>query len=386
MSDADFDAPTPPKPRPSKPKHATIEGTAAPTAKPAPAPALSPEAQEIANIIEHSPALVLTDPEKLAAVCKQMETELAEFVPDLTTDKGRKAVAAFAFKFAKSKTAIDDAGKALNAELRKKIDAVDEVRREIREKFDGYRDQARKPLDEWEAERERRQNARNAFFEALQLADRLDPLDTSADILAKIEAAQALVPTLVGFGEEGLQSAIERRNHVIDALREQAKHVAIREAEQAELVRLRLEREELVARETKRLAEDQARRDAEAAAAAAEERKRREKAAAAEQVRIAEQRARDEEAAKARRQQEQQAREHQAEIDRLKRIEDERIAREQREEEERIARERDQQNRRAKMTAAKLAIMEAGEITEDQAREIVIAIVGNTIPNVKMEF
>lgn len=357
-------------------KGPTIEGTATPAK-------VDEQAQAVAQIIEHEPALVLTDPEKLDAVCAQMERELAAFVPDLSTDKGRKAVAAFAFKFAKSKTAIDDAGKALNAGLRAKIDAVDEVRRTIRERFDAYRDQARRPLDEWEAENARVLAARQKFVADLHFLTKFDPLDTSADVLNKI--GQIDEPTIDVWGDD-LQDAIDKRSAAIDELRQQAGALAEREAEAAELVRLRREREELVAKETARLAEETAKRNAEAAAAAAEERRKREKAAEQERIRLAEQKARDDEARKARQQQEEQARAHQAEIDRLKRVEEERIAREQREEEERIARERDQQNRRAKMTAAKEAIMAAGDVTEDQAREIVIAVVGGSIPNMKMEF
>lgn len=356
-------------------KTATIEGTAKAVTVSA--------AQTVAEIIEHSPAMVLTDPEKLTVVCAQMEKELAEFVPDLTTAKGRDAIKSFAFKFSKSKTAIDDAGKALNAELRAQIDAVDEVRRKIRERFDGYRDKARKPLDEWEAERDRVLQVRQKFVADLHFATKFDPLDTSADVLKKIDQLGA--PTIEVWGDD-LQDAIDKRTAAIDELRRHADALKEREAQAAELVRLREEKAALVAAETARLAEEQKRQQAEAAAAAAEERKKREKAAEEERVKLAANRARDEEARKARQQQEEQARAHQAEIDRLKRIEEERIAKEKRDEEDRIAREHDQQNRRAKMTATKEAIMAAGEINAEQAREIVIAIAGGSIPNVKMEF
>ncbi|WP_277750417.1 hypothetical protein [Croceibacterium ferulae] len=42
----------------------------------------------------------------------------------MTTAKGRKAIASLAAKVARTKTAIDDAGKKLNEEARAKINAV----------------------------------------------------------------------------------------------------------------------------------------------------------------------------------------------------------------------------------------------------------------------
>ena len=49
---------------------------------------------------------------------EQIKKEIDSFVPDVTTKKGRDAIASMAYKVAKSKTALDDVGKELVADLK----------------------------------------------------------------------------------------------------------------------------------------------------------------------------------------------------------------------------------------------------------------------------
>ena len=48
----------------------------------------------------------------------KIKEELDAFVPDVTTKKGRDAIASIAHKVARSKTALDNIGKELVAELK----------------------------------------------------------------------------------------------------------------------------------------------------------------------------------------------------------------------------------------------------------------------------
>ena len=75
--------------------------------------------------------------------------------PDLTTAAGRKEIASVAHKVAKSKVVIDNAGKTLVAGWKEKAKEVDGHRRTARVFLDELKDQVRKPLNEWEAEKER---------------------------------------------------------------------------------------------------------------------------------------------------------------------------------------------------------------------------------------
>jgi colicin import membrane protein len=56
-----------------------------------------------------------------------MKRETDALDADVTTEKGRKAIASMAYKVARTKTAIDEAGKKLNEEARARINAVDEI-------------------------------------------------------------------------------------------------------------------------------------------------------------------------------------------------------------------------------------------------------------------
>lgn len=76
-------------------------------------------------------------------------------VPDTTTDKGRKEIASLAYKVSRSKTAIDDAGKALVADIKARASKIDAARKKARDTLDALRDEVRAPLTEWEAEQAR---------------------------------------------------------------------------------------------------------------------------------------------------------------------------------------------------------------------------------------
>lgn len=61
---------------------------------------------------------------KLDELLAKIRQETATIVPDVSTDKGRKEIASIAYKVARSKTVIDDAGKTLVGEWKTKSAAV----------------------------------------------------------------------------------------------------------------------------------------------------------------------------------------------------------------------------------------------------------------------
>ena len=83
--------------------------------------------------VSANPGLVLLDRERFDQFYEAIKAETDKLVPDLTTEKGRKEIASMAHKVAKTKTAIDAAGKLLNEEARSKINIVDAARRDIRD-------------------------------------------------------------------------------------------------------------------------------------------------------------------------------------------------------------------------------------------------------------
>ena len=73
-------------------------------------------------VIEKNNAMaVFTNNDQLDPLIEAIEKEARSLVPDVTTKKGRDAIASMAHKVARSKTYIDNAGKDLVAELWKPV-------------------------------------------------------------------------------------------------------------------------------------------------------------------------------------------------------------------------------------------------------------------------
>ena len=70
----------------------------------------------------------------------------------IETEAGRKALNSLAFKVTRSKTALDDMGKSLVEDQKRRLAKIDQERRRIRDECDKIRDEVRKPLDDYEAE------------------------------------------------------------------------------------------------------------------------------------------------------------------------------------------------------------------------------------------
>jgi chromosome segregation ATPase len=92
-------------------------------------------------------------------IISKIEAEARSIVPDLSTAKGRKAIASTARRVATSKGALDNLGKDLVSEWKSKAKSVDAERRLIRKRLDDLRDEIRQPLTDWENAEEAREQA-----------------------------------------------------------------------------------------------------------------------------------------------------------------------------------------------------------------------------------
>lgn len=315
-------------------------------------------------VIEKKNAMaVFTNNDQLDPLIEAIEKEARSLVPDVTTKKGRDAIASMAHKVARSKTYIDNAGKDLVAELKALPKQIDESRRVVRERLDALKDEVRLPLTEWEAEQERikAEEAMNALHaEALEMNIKFDQ-----ELAAKFEADHEMALLM--------DKDIDRE----------------RADKAAEAERLRIAREE----EIKRLAEEKAKREA-------EERHRAELEAAAR--REAEERAAKERAERERiegmqrAEREKQAaveaerRKAQEEADRIRREaeqrEQARLAEEKRKAEEKARREADVKHRKTVGTDIVKALVANTSITRDQAIEVLTAVKDGRIPHTGISY
>lgn len=315
-------------------------------------------------VIEKKNAMaVFTNNDQLDPLIEAIEKEARSLVPDVTTKKGRDAIASMAHKVARSKTYIDNAGKDLVAELKALPKQIDESRRVVRERLDALKDEVRRPLTEWEAEQERikAEEAMNALHaEALAMNE-----DFDRQLAARIESDHEMALLM---------------NDAFD--REQAE-------KKAEAERLRIAREEEIKRlaeeKAKREAAEQAQREIDAAAAREREAILAKERAEREQREAAERAEREKQAAV-----EAERRKAQEEADRIRREaeqrEQARLAEEKRKADEQARREADVKHRKAVGTEIVKALLANTSLTRDQAIEVLTAVKDGRIPHTGISY
>lgn len=383
----------------------------------------TPSTELVALPPEETALAVFIAPKGLDPWLQQIRDKIDDFLPDVSTRKGREAIASMAYKVARSKTALDAVRKALadkQKEVPKKIDAEG---KRVRDILEAWQDEVRRPLNEWQAREDARIDGHTKTLDWLAVlvtAPDSIPLEQLRQQLAEVEAfeiSEAL--------EEFEADAARGKDKAITALRDQ---IARREKHEAELAaiakfaaeqaeREQKERDAQIAKEAAeratREAEQRAQAERDAAAkreqdlinAAMEverqaEQDRRDAAAAAEQARL------NAELAEQRR----IAAEKQAEIDRIeaeKRAERERleaierqaraveqakqdeIDRQQREaaeaDRQAKAREADKAHQ-ARINRAALEAFVAGGMTGECAKQAVILIASRKIPSVSITY
>lgn len=171
---------------------------------------------------------------------KHIRSEIDSFVPDVTTKKGRDAIASIAYKVAKSKTALDDVGKELVSELKELPKKIDAERKRVREILDQWKDEVRKPLTEWEETETARINAHKNRIEEMRNA--LNELDVvnSITIKSRLDLIESVITDSKNFEEFELE-AIHTKEDVLKQLKQSLLKREQYESEQAELVKLRAE-------------------------------------------------------------------------------------------------------------------------------------------------
>ncbi|MBK1633549.1 hypothetical protein CKO31_22945, partial [Thiohalocapsa halophila] len=227
------------------------------------------------------------DTETVEQVLAEVEDAARSVVSDVSTDKGRRAVASLAAKVARSKTFLDGLGKDHVAELKRRAGQVDAKRRTIRDRLDVLKAEVRQPLTDYEQREADRQAAIRERIQVIRAEQEAAHFQDgtsvgSAEVEAAIERVAAVLidDSFEEFRAEAEQvkdATLYRLNQVLSQFREREAAEAKAEAERAE--RERREREAREA-EIAQQAAAQARREAEQAAAAEQRRAEAERAEA----------------------------------------------------------------------------------------------------------
>lgn len=306
---------------------------------------------EIIAIPSETALEIFTDISKLDPYLLKVKEAVDSFSGDVSTAKGRKEIASFAYTIAQAKTKVDNEGKKLSAyykEVPKKIDAG---RKKAWDFLESMQKLARKPLDEWETEQARIKEEEDARIAAEELAKEVERCHEQALVenelfdARKAEEKRLAEETRLKRDEEIRRAAEEKAVRDAEAkIENERRELARREAE-AKLAAERAEKEKVEAQERARLQAEQAERDR----IAAEQKAERDKQAAIEAER--------------------------------KRIADEEAAREA----ERLKREANEKHRSAIKTQAAAGIISLG-FSEKAAVLIIEAIESGSIPNIRINF
>lgn len=326
-------------------------------------------------VIEKKNAMaVFTNNDQLDPLIEAIEKEARSLVPDVTTKKGRDAIASMAHKVARSKTYIDNAGKDLVAELKALPKQIDESRRVVRERLDALKDEVRRPLTEWEAEKERikAEEAMNALHaEALEMNIKFDQ-----ELAAKFEADHEMALLMdkdidrerADKAAEAERQRIAREEEIKRQAEEKAKREAAEKAQREIDAAAAREREAILAKERAERERIEAQQRAEREQREAAERAEREKQAAVE----SERRKAQEEADRIRREAEQR--------------EQARLAEEKRKADEQARREADVKHRKTVGTEIVKALLANTSLSRDQAIEVLTAIKDGNIPHTGISY
>jgi len=303
----------------------------------------------IEKMIPANPADVYVDGGLEPIIVKVEESARAAFF-DVSTPAGRKECASVAYSISRSKTYLDDVGKEITEEWKKKSKVVDNERKRARDRLDALKDEIRKPLTDWEVgEQNRIELHQFVINDARQAGDNISKMWVTMTIEAMEAVSEALRRNSLNDFEEYKESAevafAEAQLRIKEAIESKKKY----NVEQQELALLRAADEERKKAEHEKLIADEA-----AGKARFEERQKSEGA-----LREANERARV------------------AEAERL--AQDAAIKAKAADEARRLA----DKEHKAKINNQAVASL-AKLIPEDKAKEIVIAIAKGEVLNVKI--
>ncbi|UCV00258.1 hypothetical protein [Acidovorax radicis] len=350
------------------------------------------------ELIELPPAetalAVYSAPHGLDPYLIKIKEELDAFVHDVSTKKGRDAIASIAYRVAKGKTALDNIGKELVAELKKQPGLVDAERKRMRDLMDQWKDEVRKPLTDYEEAEAAREAKHKAGVQWLSDQGREIGFLKREELQTAIAAVEARI--VDESWEEYEAEAHRAKARTLESL---ATAIATREreaTEQAELAKLRADaaareqkdREERIAREAAEQAQRAADAKAQAERDAAAKREAEAKAAAERrelELKLQAERA-EREKAEALRREEQAKADAERQAAAAVEAEQRRVAAAaEAEAQEAKRRERDKAHKIAINRAAMEAFM-AGGLTEECAKTAVTLIAKKAIPAVSITY
>lgn len=186
------------------------------------------------------PADKLYQDDMIDLVLESIKLEATNFTPDTSTDKGRKEIASRAYAVSTSKTFLDTKGVELVEDYKKITKTIDGKRKTYRDTLDSIRDDIRAPLTQWEQEDKNRQEQhKNAFA-------RIQSFVVYPDGIT-VEEIDYRISALLEYSnydwQEFAEDAKPEYQRVLERLNEKRDFVVKQAEQQAELEKLRQEKD-----------------------------------------------------------------------------------------------------------------------------------------------
>lgn len=231
---------------------------------------------DLLQLAEENATPYLLDNNAFEEFVERIREEIATINPDVSTEENREVIRSAAYRISRCKNTIDADGKRMTAEARKHIEIVNDSRRHVWATLETLQKEVRRPLTDWEAAEQVRQEARAEIQRQLTEIT-LNPAPTDSiveDVESRLKYVQSIDLDDI-FDENGIPQAKELKASAISALEGAREKLLREEADRAELERLRKEEAEREARERAEAeAEAERQRIAEAEQRAREEERR----------------------------------------------------------------------------------------------------------------
>lgn len=199
------------------------------------------ESNSLVIIPESMPPIELFKPESIDPLLEEITKLARSHVPDISTEKGRKALKSLAFKIARSKTTLDDMGKELVSDWKAQAKKVDEVRAKVRDQLDDLKEEVLRPLTDWEAKESQRIARREEMLLHVQQAAN-ETYKAPSAVTAAIEYIQKL-PQDELYWEEFHLRASREMDAAIKKLTARRDELLEQERQREELAKLQAEKE-----------------------------------------------------------------------------------------------------------------------------------------------
>lgn len=203
--------------------------------------------QAIATV-RADPASVLLKPEIWGRFFAAIKKTLAEEPCDLSTEKGRKAVASKAYKVTQTKTAIEKGGIALSK-------AITARRNDYVDQLDKLAIETRAPLTAWEEAETARKAKCQDIISRIQRMANIELNDTSDGVINRLCEVETIELDEADFGDE-LAQAQETQRQAVETMNAAITRLEKEETDKAELKRLQDEEAERL--RLAKIAEDEA--------------------------------------------------------------------------------------------------------------------------------